>query len=117
MKVDELGTLEHVDVKDVWDNEPGDFTPWLADNLERIGDAIGIDLDLVATEMFVGRYRADIVAQVPNDSTRVLIENQLEEADLQHLGQVLAYLAGLDAKVVVWVAKRFRGELLAAIRW
>ena len=117
MKADELGTLEYVDVKHVWDNEPRDFTPWLADNLERIGDAIGIDLELVATEMFVGRYRADIVAQVPNDGTRVLIENQLEEADLQHLGQVLAYLAGLDAKVVVWVATRFRGELLAAIRW
>ena len=117
MRFDELGTLEKVNVRDAWDSESKDFTPWLADNLEKMGHAIGIDLELVTTEMAVGRYRADIVARASNGGTRVLIENQLGEADLQHLGQVLAYLAGLDAKAVVWVATSFKGELLAAIRW
>ena len=117
MKINEFGALENMDIREIWGSEPQDFTPWLADNLERMGDAIGIELELIETEMAVGRYRADIVASDPSDGMRVLIENQLEEADLRHLGQVLAYLAGLEAKVVVWVASSFREELLAAIRW
>ena len=58
-----------------------------------------------------------IVARVSQTDDRVLIENQLELADLQHLGQLLAYLAGLEAKLVVWIAKGFRDEHLSAIRW
>lgn len=57
--------------------------------------------------MHVGPYRADIVARTRTDDSRVLIENQLEEANMQHLGQLLAYLAGLEAKIVVWIARGF----------
>ena len=117
MPIGNLGTLEYVNPRDVWENEPRDFTPWLAANLEKLGETIGVELELVNTEMAVGNYRSDIVAQIPYDGTPVLIENQLGDADLQHLGQVLAYLAGLNAKIVVWVATEFRSELLAAIRW
>ena len=112
----ELGELEQVGVRQAWQHEAHDFTPWLAENLGRLSSALGIDLELEGTEVQVGPYRADIVARA-QDGTLVLIENQLEEANLQHLGQVLAYLAGLNAEIVVWVATDFNEAHLSAIRW
>ena len=114
---DALGTLKNVDLREAWQHEAHDFTPWLAENLELLGHAVGIHFEFENREVEVGGYKADIVARVPEDGARVIIENQLEQADLQHLGQVLAYLAGLEARIVVWVAKGFRDAHLTAIRW
>ena len=113
----ELGELKDVPIRDVWDHEAYDFTPWLAENLHRLAATLGVELELMGTEVMVGPYRADIVCRVPTDGTTVLIENQLEHADLQHLGQVLAYLAGLEAKIVVWIARDFGAAHLSALRW
>lgn len=113
----ELGTLKWVDPRDAWKLEAQDFTPWLSENLDRLAAVLGIKLELEGREVSVGPYRADIVATDPRDGSRVLIENQLEDADLQHLGQLLAYLPGLEAKVVVWIAKDFDEQNLSAIRW
>ena len=117
MSSSELGKLVSTDLRKAWPHEAHDFTPWLAENLDRLSDVIGIELDLEGCEVQVGPYRADIVANEPADGTRVLIENQLEDANLQHLGQVLAYLAGLEAKIVVWIAKEFDEQHRSAIRW
>ena len=113
----ELGALEQVDVRKVWPHEAQNFTPWLAENLEKLSAVLHIDLEREGVEVQVGPYRADIVARISQNDTRVLIENQLEEANLQHLGQVLAYLAGLDAEIVVWIATGFNEAHLSAIRW
>ena len=112
-----LEDLKWVNPRCAWDHEALDFTPWLANNLNRLTDVIGIELELESTEVEVNGLRADIVARDPRDGNRVLIENQLERADLHHLGQVLAYLAGLDAKVVIWVATNFDAAHLSALRW
>lgn len=112
-----LGTVQGVDLREAWPHEAHDFTPWLAEHLELLGQTVGVHIELEDTEVDVGGYKADIVARVPEDGTRILIENQLEQADLQHLGQVLAYLAGLEARIVIWVAKDFRDAHLIAIRW
>ena len=119
MNTANLGTLQRVDVRQAWPHEAQDFTPWLAKNLGVLADELGVALEMEDTEKAVGlyRYRADIVARVPHDGTLVLIENQLEEANLEHLGQVLAYLAGLEAQIIVWVATSFHDLHLAAIRW
>lgn len=109
--------LERVEVRNAWPHEAHDFTPWLANNLGRLSSELSLELELEGQEVDVGSFRADIVARVSQTDDRVLIENQLEWADLQHLGQVLAYLAGLEAKIVVWIAKGFRDEHLSAIRW
>lgn len=93
------------------------FTPWLAANLDRLSQAIGIPLDLERAEAPVGRYSADILARNPQDGSAVLIENQLEPSDHTHLGQIMTYLTGLDAKTMVWVAPSFREEHLSALRW
>ncbi len=117
MNDEELGRLKRVDVRCVWPNEAQHFTPWLSRNLDRLSEELGIELELEAKEVSVGKLKADIVARIPRYGARVLIENQLEKTDLKHLGQILAYLAGLDAQIVVWVAKGFRRDHLRAIHW
>ena len=107
-----------MDIRRAWENETRDFTPWLAQNLDRLAAALGLGkLERQGEEVQVGPYWADIVARIPQDGTKVLIENQLECADLQHLGQILAYQAGLNAQIIVRVATDFLEAHLATIRW
>lgn len=110
-----LGKLEHVDARTVWQSEPRDFTPWLAQNLGLLGEALGLDLELVQTEAPVGNYACDIEAKENGSGRRVIIENQLESTDHTHLGQLLTYAAGLDAAVIVWIATGIREEHREAI--
>ena len=118
MGVAEMGELTDVDVRKLWGHEAHDFTPWLAKNLRLISEILSIELELEGTEIAIaGGYRADILCRDRSDNSRVLIENQLEWADLHHLGQVMAYLSGLDAKVVIWIARGFRDAHLSALRW
>jgi hypothetical protein len=114
-----LGRLEKTDLRNAWNSEAGDFTPWLAeaDNLELLGQAIGIELELEAQEKFVGPFRADILCKDVGSSQWVLIENQLERTDHSHLGQLLTYAAGLNAVTIVWIAERFTEEHRAALDW
>ncbi len=113
----EFAELKDVDLREAWPNEAHDFTPWLADNLERLSRVIGIPLEAEGTEVAVEGFAADILARNPMDGSSVLIENQLEGTDHTHLGQVLTYLAGLEAQTVIWVAREFHGAHLSAIRW
>jgi len=114
-----LGELQPVDLREVWDNEAGSFTPWLAleDNIKLLGDAIGIELEVQAQEKDVGPFRADILCKDTANDTWVLIENQLERTDHNHLGQLLTYAAGLKAVSIVWIAERFTDEHCAALDW
>lgn len=114
-----LGKLEKVDLREGWDSEAQDFTPWLAreENLEELGRAIGLELEVVAQEQNVGSYRADLVCKDAVTQGFVLIENQLEKTNHNHLGQILTYAAGLGAKTVVWVAERFTDDHRAALDW
>ncbi len=68
-------------------------------------------------EVAVEQYSADIVATDIETGDRVLIENQLEGSDHRHLGQILTYLAGLEAKAVIWIARDFDEAHLSALRW
>lgn len=117
MTIPTLGRLESIEVRTAWANEAASFTPWLAENLDRLGEALGLELAIDATEVPVGPYRADIVAREIREDTVVLIENQLDPSDHGHLGQILTYLTGLGAQRIVWIAPRFRDEHLSAVRW
>jgi hypothetical protein len=112
-----FGTLENVSVRSAWAHEARSFTPWLAQNMDTLSTAIGIPLELTGTEVAVESFSADILARNPEDGSIVLIENQLEVGDHTHLGQIMTYLAGLNAHVVIWVAPEFRDPHLSAIRW
>ncbi len=114
-----LGRLEAVDLRQVWPREDDGFTPWLADegNIQLLGDAIGVELEVEGIEQGVGPFRADILCRDRNTGQQVLIENQLERTDHTHLGQLLTYAAGRDAVTVVWIARRFTDEHRAALDW
>jgi len=115
----QLGRLRVVDLRDAWDREAQEFTPWLAkqENLALLGETIGLDLELQAQEQDVGPFRADILCKDTVDNHWVLIENQLERTDHTHLGQLLTYAAGLDAVTIIWVAAKFTEEHRAAMDW
>ena len=112
-----FGHLDPVDPAAVWNSEPGDFVPWLLqpDNLGRLGDALRLDLEPVAREAPVGRFRADIVCRDRRGGGAVVIEAQLGPSDHSHLGQLLAYADGLDAGVVVWLGTSFYDEHRAVL--
>lgn len=106
----ELSSIERVDIRDVWENEARDFTPWLAHNLPALGKALGLDLEIQTPEASVGGYSLDILARDVGNGRPVVIENQLGSTDHTHLGQLLTYAAGFDANVIIWIAKEFRDE-------
>ena len=99
--------IEQVEVRKKWKHEALDFTPWLAKNLHLLGDALGMKLEDAQTEVPVGPFSLDILARKADEDVLVAIENQLEETDDHHLGQLLTYATGLRAQVAVWVAPEF----------
>jgi hypothetical protein len=115
----QLGKLEKVDLRKVWPHEARDFSAWLAkeENLNELGQTIGVELSLLGTEVDVGRYRIDILANDSNTDHKVVIENQLEPTNHDHLGKVITYAAGLDAKYLVWIVKDVLPEHQKAIEW
>ncbi|QYZ68883.1 hypothetical protein [Neotabrizicola shimadae] len=112
-----FGTLADIAPREAWFHEERDFTPWLAANIDGLAKAIGIPLELTGTEVRVEAFEADILARNPMDDTVVLIENQLEATDHTHLGQILTYLAGLEAQTVIWISPSFREPHLSAVNW
>jgi hypothetical protein len=114
-----LGKLEKVDLRQIWETEAGDFTPWLAqeENIKLLGDTVGLELEVEAQEKAVGPFRADILCKDTGTNNWVLIENQLERTDHTHLGQLLTYAAGLNAVTIVWISLRFTEEHRATIDW
>lgn len=104
-------------LREAWANEARDFTPWLVENMDRLSDALGFRLEATGMEVAVEQFAADIVATDIETGDRVLIENQLEGSDHTHLGQILTYLAGLEAKAVIWIARDFDEAHLSAMRW
>ena len=48
MPSEELSKLELVPVRNIWKDEALDFTPWLAENLHQLGEALHLDLELVS---------------------------------------------------------------------
>ena len=113
----ELGSLRRVELRGVWKHEAMDFTPWLVENIDLVGQVLGLDLEVAGREQAVGDFAVDIVARDLGRDKRVIIENQLEETDHSHLGQLLTYSAGLEAEVVVWVSRKFREEHRQVLDW
>lgn len=109
--------LVEADIREAWIHEAHDFTPWLFANLESLGEALGLKLEPEGSEVAVDRFSADILARSSMDGSKVLIENQLAGSDHTHLGQIMTYLAGLEAKIVIWVATSFTSAHLSALKW
>lgn len=104
-------------MRSVWPNEAKDFTPWLSSNISRLGETLGIDIDVEETESAVGDFNVDIFAVDADTGKKIIIENQLEATDHDHLGKLITYAAGKAADLVIWVVKKARDEHKAAIEW
>ena len=118
----EFASLESQDVREYWENEARDFTPWLAqqiraEGVSKLEDALELDLEVIEEEKSVGRYNVDILAEVVDDNRNVVIENQLGSSDHDHLGKSIAYASGVDADIIVWIAPRFYDEHRDAMQW
>lgn len=114
-----LGKLEPVDLREYFADEARDFTRWLAqeENLKLLGETLGIDLELIRTEQDVEEFSADIVAKDPDTDEIVIIENQLEKTDHDHLGKLITYASGLKASTVVWISREIRQAHREAVDW
>lgn len=115
-----LSKLEEIkDLRTVWPHEALDFTPWLSqdDNIALLADAVGLDITVDETESSVGDFNVDIFASETGTDRKIIIENQLEDTNHDHLGKLITYASGKSADVIIWVVKHAREEHKAAIEW
>lgn len=113
-----LGTLKEItDLRSIWPHEALNFTPWVAENVDLLADAVGLDITVDETESSVGDFNVDIYASETGTDRKIIIENQLEDTNHDHLGKLITYASGKGADVVIWVVKHAREEHKAAVEW
>lgn len=113
----ELGILKTVSARQKWTNEAREFTPWLANNIAELNKALGLELEVENTEVAAGPYSADILAKDTGTGKYVVIENQLEKTNHDHLGKAITYASVLDASTIIWIATDFTEEHKKALDW
>ncbi|MCA9917483.1 MAG: DUF4268 domain-containing protein [Anaerolineales bacterium] len=112
-----FGILQRLELRDIWKNEAKDFTPWLAEHIQELGDSLGLELELTQREANVGDFSLDLLAKDLGTGKIVIIENQLSRTDHDHLGKLLTYASGFDASTVIWIAETIRDEHRQALEW
>ena len=112
-----LGTLKGISPRSLWVNEERDFTPWLAEHIGELGTALRLELDVERAEVTVGPYSADILGKNVATGKFVVIENQLEKTNHDHLGKAITYASVLEASDVIWIATEFTAAHLRALNW
>ena len=113
-----LATLKKVDLREVFGPET-DFTKWLAqqENLNLLSEEIGVDIKLIQTEANVGNFNVDILAEEEISGRKIIIENQLEDTNHDHLGKLITYASGYDAEIIIWIVRDYKEEHKKAIDW
>lgn len=114
-----LGKIKEIDLRDIFKDEARDLTPWLAkeENLEVLSAEIGTEIKLIQVEATVGRFNVDILAEEEASGKKIIIENQLETTDHDHLGKIITYASGHDAGIIIWIFRQIRDEHRQAIEW
>jgi len=116
MATPNIGKLERVPLRQVWEHEAYDFTQWLQENIDVLNTALDLSLVNVDREQASGSFSIDLVAEDEGGGT-VIIENQLEKSNHDHLGKLITYLTGMSAKAAIWIVSEPRPEHVAAIAW
>jgi hypothetical protein len=111
-----IGKLERVSLRQVWEHGAYDFTQWLRENIAELNRTVGLTLVNVDREQAAGSFSIDLVAKDEGGGT-VIIENQLEKSNHDHLGKLITYLAAVEAKAAIWLVSDPRPEHVAAIAW
>ena len=89
-----IGSLRRVALREVWPHEALDFTPWLEENIDELNNVIDLSLSVVEREQSAGDFSVDLVAE-DESGNPVIIENQLERSNHDHLGKLITYLRGV----------------------
>lgn len=111
-----IGKIARVPLREVWRHEAHDFSDWLQQNLDVLNDALGTQLTTAEREQAAGNFSVDLVAEDASGSA-VIIENQLERSDHDHLGKLITYLTAYEAKTAIWIVAEPRPEHTRAIAW
>jgi len=112
-----VGKIAKVSLREVWKHEAADFTSWLRDNIDVINDQLGLHLANAEKEQPVGTFNVDLTAE-DADGNPVVIENQLEKSDHDHLGKLITYLTNVDeTKTAIWIVSDPRPEHIKAVSW
>ena len=111
-----IGKLERVPLRQVWEHEAHDFTQWLQENIDVLNTALELNLVNVDREQAAGSFSIDLVAEDEGGGT-IIIENQLEKSNHDHLGKLITYLTGMGAKAAIWIVSDPRPEHVAAVAW
>lgn len=116
MSVSDVGRLEAVDLREIWRHEERGFSAWLQENLDVLSAAVGLEFSNPEREIDAGDFSVDLVVET-DSGERVIIENQLEATNHDHLGKVITYMTNLDGKVAIWISKHTRPEHIRAVQW
>ncbi|MBB2145491.1 DUF4268 domain-containing protein [Pedobacter sp. LMG 31464] len=114
----EFGEIVNVPMNQIWQHEERHFTPWLAQNIEKLGDALGgLQLQVEQTEIYAGSFQLDILAKEVSTNKVVVIENQIYKTDHKHLGQLITYASFFKAEIIIWVSQEITEEHRSAMDW
>jgi hypothetical protein len=116
MNASQIGKLDRVALREVWKHEAKDFTQWLQENIDVLNSALNLNLVNVDRERDTGDFSIDLVAEDDGGGT-VIIENQLEKSNHDHLGKLVTYLTGMGARAAIWIVSDPRPEHVAAVAW
>lgn len=112
----QIGKLKKLPLREVWPNEARNFTPWLKDNIEHINELLGLNISVIESERRSGSFSLDLYAQDENGDI-VIIENQIEKTDHDHLGKLITYTSAHEAKISIWITSEARSEHTKSINW
>jgi Domain of unknown function (DUF4268) len=111
-----IGKIERVHLREVWKHEAHNLTTWLEENVDVLNDVLGLSLVSADREQVAGAFSVDLIAEDESGRT-VIIENQLERSNHDHLGKVITYAAMTDAQAAIWIVSEPRPEHVRAISW
>jgi len=111
-----IGRLEKLPLRNIWKHEAKDFTTWMQDNIDVLNQVLDFQLSNVEREKTTGNFNVDLVAE-DEDGNPVIIENQLEKSNHDHLGKVITYLASIGAGKAIWIVAEPRQEHIKAFSW
>jgi len=111
-----IGKIDRVPLRDVWKHEAMDFTRWLEDNIEVLNDILDVNLTTAEREKDAGDFSVDLVAE-DDKGNQVVIENQLEKSNHEHLGKLITYLTAVGARTAIWIVSDPRPEHINAVSW